>query len=76
MQRTERIATDRSANKRSSTVEPPDHNRKGSQKHRPETHSPGIHNRLWRGLRDLVAVRWMRSRALALREMERSERLG
>ena len=35
--------------------------------HRPRTlgrSKYGIHNRLWRGLRDLFAVRWMQSRAL------------
>jgi glycosyltransferase involved in cell wall biosynthesis len=35
--------------------------------HRPRAkgHSKyGIHNRLWRGLRDLLAVRWMQARAL------------
>ncbi len=35
--------------------------------HRPRTRGTskyGVHNRLWRGLRDLFAVRWMQSRAL------------
>ena len=35
--------------------------------HRPRTKGRskyGINNRLWRGLRDLLAVRWMQDRAL------------
>jgi len=51
---------------------------------RPVSHGPrlhgqskyGVHNRLWRGLRDLMAVRWMRSRIIRrLPELE-EERVG
>jgi dolichol-phosphate mannosyltransferase len=41
--------------------------------HRPRTRGTskyGIHNRLWRGLRDLLAVRWMQSRALHYKVLE------
>lgn len=33
----------------------------------------GIHNRLWKSLRDLVAVRWMRSRAIVLPGIETTD---
>jgi hypothetical protein len=42
--------------------------------HRPRTKGEskyGIHNRLWRGLRDLMAVRWMQKRALRYRIREK-----
>jgi glycosyltransferase involved in cell wall biosynthesis len=44
--------------------------------HRPRekgTSKYGIHNRLWRGLRDLMAVRWMQARALRYQIQDEKE---
>jgi dolichol-phosphate mannosyltransferase len=44
--------------------------------HRPRTRGKskyGIHNRLWKGLRDLFAVRWMQKRALRYRVRDRKK---
>ena len=41
--------------------------------HRPRRHGVskyGVGNRLWRGLYDLIGVRWLKSRMLRIRERE------
>ena len=41
--------------------------------HRPRRHGIskyGVHNRLWRGLRDLIGVRWLKSRLIRVRLRE------